>query len=80
MSAPKTVYPEHAREAWTDRSQDFFNPSGSKCQTDGISKGVDLITYQSLVGSLLYAAIVTRPDIAQAVGVVSRFNLKPRLT
>ena len=31
------------------------------------------IRYQSAVGSLMYAKIATRPDIAFAVGVVSRF-------
>ena len=30
-----------------------------------------------MVGSLLYAAIATRPDVAQAVGVVSKFCSKP---
>ena len=35
------------------------------------------ICYHSLVGSLLYAAIATRPDIAQAVGAVSKFNSCP---
>ena len=44
---------------------------------DGVSNGVDPIVHQSMVGSLLYAAIATRPDIAQAVGVVSKFNSKP---
>ena len=44
---------------------------------DGISKDVNPINYQSIVGSLLYATIATRPDIAQAVGVVSKFNSKP---
>ena len=44
---------------------------------DGTSKGVDLINYQSMVGSLLYAAIATHPDIAHAVGVVSKFNSNP---
>ena len=44
---------------------------------DGVSKEVNSVTYQSIVGSLLYAAIATRPDIAQAVGVVAKFSAKP---
>jgi hypothetical protein len=44
---------------------------------DGQSKPVDPVGYQSIVGSLLYAAVATRPDISQAVGVLSRFNSAP---
>ena len=44
---------------------------------DSVSKPVDTTSYQSIVGSLLYAAITTRPDIAQAVGVVSKFCANP---
>ena len=44
---------------------------------DGVSKGVDSVTYQSIVGGLMYAAIATRPDISFAVGVLSKFNSKP---
>ena len=44
---------------------------------DGVSKEVDSTEYQSLVGSLLYAAIATRPDISQAVGAVSKFCSSP---
>ena len=44
---------------------------------DGVSKTVDPVLYQSMVGSLLYAAIATRPDISQAVGTVSKFSSKP---
>ena len=44
---------------------------------DGVSRPVDTVTYQSIVGSLLHAAITTRPDIAQAVGVVSKFCANP---
>jgi len=46
-------------------------------KNDGISQAVDSGVYQSMVGSLLYAAIATSPDIAHAVGVVSRFNSNP---
>ncbi|KAE8297894.1 Copia protein Gag-int-pol protein Copia VLP protein Copia protease [Larimichthys crocea] len=44
---------------------------------DGVSNPVNPGTYQSIVGSLLYAAMATRPDIAQAVSAVSKFNAKP---
>ena len=44
---------------------------------DGVSKAVDPIRYQSMVGSLLYATTATRPDIAQEVGVISKFNARP---
>ena len=48
-------------------------------QNDGVSRDLDVNSqqYQSMVGSLLYAAMATRPDIAQAVGVVSKFSAKP---
>ena len=32
-----------------------------------------------MVGSLLYAAMATRPDIAQAVSAVSKFNANPNV-
>ena len=35
------------------------------------------VPYASMVGSLMYAMICTRPDIAQAVGAVSRFMADP---
>ena len=45
---------------------------------DGYSKPVDPVVYQSMVGSLIYAAIATRPDIAQAVGTLAKFNSSPK--
>ena len=36
------------------------------------------VTYASAVGSLMYAMVCTRPDIAHAVGVLSRYMSKPR--
>jgi hypothetical protein len=36
--------------------------------------------YRSAIGSLMYAAIATRPDIAYAVNSLSQFNTKPTQT
>ncbi|KAM1632105.1 hypothetical protein ACFX2K_020035 [Malus domestica] len=33
--------------------------------------------YASLIGSLMYAQVCTRPDIAQAIGVLSRYQSNP---
>jgi hypothetical protein len=44
---------------------------------DKHSKPVDSSYYQAIVGSLIYAAIGTRPDISQAVGAVSRYCANP---
>ena len=43
-------------------------------KNDGVSKPVNQVNYQSMVGSVLYAFIATRLDMAQAVGAVSKFN------
>lgn len=63
------------------------NPVGTPADTnvklrksDDVSQPVNPSMYQSMVGSLLYAAMATRPDIAQAVSVVSRFNANPNTT
>ena len=50
-------------------------------ELDSISttkKEVSLELYQSAVGSLMYAMLGTRPDLAYAVGLVSQFNHSPR--
>jgi ATP-binding cassette subfamily B (MDR/TAP) protein 1 len=45
----------------------------SKVEKEAMSK----VPYQSTMGSLMYAMVCTRPDIAYAVGVVSRFMTNP---
>ena len=40
-------------------------------------KDMGRVQYASAVGSLMYAMVCTRPDIAHAVGVVSHFLSNP---
>ena len=53
------------------------NFSAKLRKDDDTSKMADPTLYQSMVGSLLYAAMGTRPDIAQAVGAESKFSSNP---
>ena len=55
-----------------------FNVSKRSCPTTSSArKEMETIPYSSAVGSLMYAMVCTRPDIAHAVGVVSRFLANP---
>ena len=63
---------------------DDCNPVTTPCDmsvhhqaNDGFSNAADPSLYRSMVGCLLHAAIVSRPDISFAVGVMSRFNSAP---
>lgn len=52
--------------------------SSKRCpKTQEEEEDVPRVPYASAVGSLMYAMVYTRPDIAHAVGVLSRFISKP---
>jgi len=59
-------------------------PMDHKTRLDNVSNNADAeadqALYQSIVGSLMYAAQATRPDIAFAVAALSRYLLKPYKT
>jgi hypothetical protein len=46
-------------------------------QTEAEKEHMSHVPYASAVGSLMYAMVCTRPDIAHAVSVVSRFMAQP---
>ena len=48
-----------------------------KLMKDDGSRPVDQTKYQSMIGSLLYLSVATRPDIAFAVGALSKYNSCP---
>ncbi|KAH9714593.1 hypothetical protein KPL71_020713 [Citrus sinensis] len=55
-----------------------FKLSSSMCPSNEVErKEMSRVPYASAVGSLMFAMICTRPDIAQAVGAVSRYMANP---
>jgi len=54
-----------------------LSPSERPLKRDPIEPSTDLKDYQSAIGSLLYAAIVTRPDILFSVCCLSQFLSDP---
>ena len=76
-----------ARYGFTDCSpvSTPMNPGTSLSEDDCPSTPADFeemrhVPYISAVGSLLYLAIATRPDIAYTVGVLARYNTRPGKT
>lgn len=49
----------------------------TKCNVENCSEMEDVKTYQSLIGSLMYLATISRPDIAHAISQLSQFNSHP---
>jgi len=64
ISTPFANHFKLSKEMWPGTQEDM----------DYMSK----VPYASVVGSLIYAMVCTRPDIAHTVGVVSRYMKNPR--
>ena len=55
-----------------------FKLSAAQCpQTEAEQQKMACIPYLSVVGSLMYAMVLTRPDISHAVSLVTRFMANP---
>ena len=46
-------------------------------KTQEEEEDISQVPYASAVGSLMYAIVYSRPDIAHAVGVLSKYMSKP---
>lgn len=56
-----------------------LSPSIKLSAEDGDLLDTEVYPYSQLVGKLMYLMVCTRPDIAYAVGVLSRYMSKPRM-
>ena len=52
-------------------------PNVTLQKDDGVSKAVNPVVYQSMIGSLLHAAVGTRRNNSHAVGIASKFSSTP---
>ncbi|GLT26815.1 hypothetical protein SLA2020_018570 [Shorea laevis] len=68
---------KHAKPVSTPLANHFKLSKRSCPTTKEEKEKMSSIPYSSAVGSLMYAMVCTRPDIAHAVGVVSRFLSDP---
>ena len=51
--------------------------SSDSLTTEEEKQAMDLLPYRSAIGSLMYLAVCTRPDIASAISNLGRFNANP---
>ena len=70
MSDAKPISTPLASHFWLSKDQ---SPK-TKEEKDFMAK----VSYASAIGSLIYAMVCTRPDIAHAMGAVSRFMSNPK--
>ncbi|WOH01606.1 hypothetical protein DCAR_0520990 [Daucus carota subsp. sativus] len=68
---------KNAKPVGTPLSNHFKLSKKSCPSTEKEKKMMKDVPYSSAVGSLMYAMVCTRPDIAHAVGVVSRYLSNP---
>jgi hypothetical protein len=76
-----------SQEAYIDQLVQRFDVKGyamtpmtsdtNPVRYEGTANSQDIRRYQEIIGSLLYAARCTRPDISNAVGLMRAFQLKP---
>ena len=67
---------DNAKPAYTPMDQ-FVDLNNMKVEDQPFTSANDIRNYQSMVGSIMFAALGTRPDVSFAVGVLSRYNAHP---
>ena len=75
----EAISTEAPGEVWTDANAVAtpMDVNVKLVKNDSHRKRVNPTLYQSMIGSLLHAARATWPDIAHAIGIISKFNMEP---
>src|SRR5690242_16368810 len=60
--------------------KDASVPGDVNVMLDDKSESSDMNLYRSIVGSLIYASMTTRPDITHAVNITARYMHNPTTT
>ncbi|RDX62866.1 hypothetical protein CR513_58763, partial [Mucuna pruriens] len=68
---------ENAKAVSTPLATHFKLSSGHSPSNEAEKTNMSRVPYASVVGSLMYAMVCTRPDIAHVVGIVNRFLSNP---
>jgi hypothetical protein len=68
---------DEAKSVSTPLGSHFKLTKDQSPKTDQEKAYMNKVPYASAIGSLMYAMVCTRPDIAHAVGVVSRYMSNP---
>ena len=71
---------DHSKPVSNPLAQHFKFDHSTLPSTDEEVEYMMSVPYSSVVGSLMYAMVCTRPNIAFAVSLVSRFMSNPRKT
>ena len=64
---------ENAKETATPLAQHFKLSIEQRPKSEAEAAEMQRIPYANIVGSIMYAMISTRPDVAQSISVISRF-------
>ena len=68
---------DHSKPVSTPLAQHFKFDHSTLPSTDEEVEYMKSVPYSSVVGSLMYAMVCTRPDLAFVISVVSRFMSNP---
>ena len=69
---------EESKRSYLPISQDIYFSKKIYPKTPKEREKKNSIPYASTIGSIIYAMLCTRPDVAYALGIVSRYQVDPR--